>query len=60
MDIGSIKPCFERFNANVRHSNQSVSLIPKFSIGVAWDCWVNFSNKFVDRGEENSDQLILE
>jgi hypothetical protein len=37
IDIGSIKPCFERFNANERHCDQSIEFIPKDSIGDAID-----------------------
>ena len=59
MDIGSRKPCLKRFNANARHCNQSVSLRPKLSIDEAFACWVYFSNKFVDKGEKNSEELIL-
>lgn len=59
IDIGSTKPCLERFKANVRHWDQTVSLRPKYWIGVWIDWWINFSNKFVDIGEGISDQLIL-
>ncbi len=50
----------ERFNANERHCDQSNSFIPKYSIGEAVDCWVNRSNKCVGKGQDISDQLILE